>query len=92
MLEETTGRVHVHGADMAIRRAKLGGQSFALPHVHTKHDTHVDDGELLQDSTKLLVERVLCELHFAHVEVADTADLEVLVDNLRPTAMSTVTR
>ena len=45
--------------------------------------THIKDGELAQYSTKLLIKRVLRELDLAHVEVADTTDLEIFVDDLQ---------
>ena len=44
--------------------------------------TYINDRELFQDSTELFVKRVLHELNRAHIEVADPADLEVLVYNL----------
>ena len=52
--------------------------------LHQKRSTHIYDRELFQDSTELLIERVLRKLDLPHVEVADPADLEVLVDDLRP--------
>ena len=44
--------------------------------------TYVDYRELLKDCTELFVERVLCELDLAHIEVPYPADLEILVDDL----------
>ena len=44
--------------------------------------THVKHRKILQNSTKLLVKCILCKLDLAHVEVAYSADLEILVDNL----------
>ena len=43
--------------------------------------THVKNGKLVQNCAKFLIERVLGELDFAHVEVADATDFEVFVDD-----------
>lgn len=50
------------------------------------HDicTHIEHWEVLQDSAKLLVKCVLSKLDLAHVEVTNTTDFEVFVDDLRP--------
>ena len=47
--------------------------------------TYVDDREFLENGTELFVKRILGKLDLAHVKVADPADLEVLVDDLRTT-------
>jgi hypothetical protein len=44
--------------------------------------TRIEHGEFRQDSAKFLVKRVLGKLDFPHVKIADTADLEVLVNDL----------
>ena len=43
----------------------------------------VEDRKLGQDRAKLLVKRVLRELDFSHVEVANAANFEVFVDDLQ---------
>lgn len=44
--------------------------------------THIKHGEILEDAGEFFIERVLSELHFAHVEVPDAADFKVFVDDL----------
>lgn len=43
---------------------------------------YIEDRELGENSTKLLVKRVLREFNLAHIEIAYTANLEVFVDYL----------
>ena len=59
----------------------LQKRSTSVQRTCSSH-THIKDGELAQDSTELLIKRVLRELDLAHVEVADATDFEVLVDDL----------
>jgi hypothetical protein len=51
-------------------------------------DTHIEHGELFQDCAEFLLERVLGELDLAHVEVPDSADLVVFMDDLYTTVCS----
>jgi hypothetical protein len=44
--------------------------------------THIKHGKFGEDRSELLVKRVLRKLDFPHIEIANTADLEVLVDYL----------
>lgn len=46
--------------------------------------THVQHGELGQNSDELFLKRVRCKLDLAHVKVSYPADFEVFVDNLVP--------
>ena len=51
--------------------------------VEEKRDgTDIEHGETSQDRTELFVERILGELDLAHIEIADSTDLEVFVDDL----------
>ena len=43
---------------------------------------HVKDGEILEDGVEFLIKCFLREFDLSHVKIADSADLEVLVDNL----------
>lgn len=48
----------------------------------TKLRTYIKDRELGENSTKLLIKRVLREFNLAHIEIAYTANLEIFVDYL----------
>lgn len=55
------------------------------PKVRRKAEgkTHVEHGEFREDRAELLIEGILCELDFAHVEVANATDFKVFVNDLR---------
>lgn len=45
--------------------------------------TYVQDRELGKDLTNPLIEHILSGFDFGHVEISDTTDLEILVDDGR---------
>ena len=59
----------------------LQKRSTSVQRACSSH-THIKHGELAQDSTELLIKRVLRELDLAHIEVPYPADLEIIVDDL----------
>ena len=48
----------------------------------SKAPTYIEHRKFREDCTKFFVKCVLRELDFAHIEVADAANLEVFVDDL----------
>lgn len=48
----------------------------------TKTWTYIEDREFRENSTKLLVKRVLCEFDLSHIKIAYATDFEVFVDYL----------
>lgn len=44
-------------------------------------ETHIKFGEFFQDMLELFFETVLSELDLAHIELSNTADIVVFVDN-----------
>ncbi len=50
--------------------------------LQNKATTYIEHREFGEDCTEFFVERVLCELDFAHIEAADAANLEVFMDYL----------
>ena len=47
-----------------------------------KVQAYIKHWKLCQNSIQFLLETVLCELDFSHIEVANTTDFKVLVNDL----------